>query len=190
MSYHNPLHASVTNNASYALTNANPRSAYCRIPVPHIPFQPASKWKSSVGRVSVGTTTFDFAGHPGLGVKIREVASRGAHGVAAMMAGAHDPVLANTGLRSIQFAITWPGYPHVEWLRSIEIVTPSGHITRSQLAALISQQYMRFIENISSSQFAQWRIGHPGLGLEHLVLMSVTNVLDDVWQATIAIERS
>ncbi|KDQ63932.1 hypothetical protein JAAARDRAFT_86951, partial [Jaapia argillacea MUCL 33604] len=138
--------------------------------------------------------TFDFAGHRGMGVKIREVASRGVHGVAAMMAGPHDPVLVHTGMRNIKFCITWPGYPHVEWLRTIDIVTPTGPITRSQLAALVSQQYMRFIEkcqheNISGSQFAQWRLGYPNLGVEHLVLMSITNVLDDVWQATITIER-
>lgn len=115
-SYINPLHPpipsgcyspfSVLANAQHG--NHAPRylsPTQRRVPQPA--FAPSSKWRSSMSipRKIDRPITFDFLGFSQQGVPMRELSSRGASALGAMIQGAHDPVLANTGLRRIVLVI-------------------------------------------------------------------------------------
>ncbi|KAJ8081411.1 hypothetical protein PM082_007252 [Marasmius tenuissimus] len=207
MSHYNSLHSNVSTSqmSSYsslsgALTynqngNAshptNPLTRKCR--VPQTPYVPSSKWRAQTGRAHPlnGTISFDLIGLQGQGIPLREVRTRGPQGLQQAMQGANDMILGHTQLRKIAFHIRWPGYEHSEWIRSIDVATPQGPITRAQLAMVISQNFARYIEKnqYEATREIQWRLG-PGGGIQfdHIVLLSLTNVFEDAWQADVAVE--
>ncbi|KII94531.1 hypothetical protein PLICRDRAFT_97522 [Plicaturopsis crispa FD-325 SS-3] len=195
MSYENPLHPPVPVNKFSPFTSINASLLTpTRQRVPQPQYAPASKWKATICRApEQRPVTFDIAGYPaGYGVPLRELCTRGPVGMASMIAGASEPVLAHYGLKKIKLRILWPGYPHVDFERTIDIYTPSGPITRVQLASAIAMNYARWVDKTQyeaiNPQYAQWRVGGGALGVDRLILISLWNVFDDSWQAEIALD--
>ena len=110
---------------------------------------------------------FDYPGQTRQGVSMRDLHLRGP---SAPIQGANDFVLANTGLKRIVFRIIvrhspfhlgldlkvriiqWPGYGHVEWCRTIPVITNGAPITRASLGFQIASNFVRFVEVCSSSK--------------------------------------
>ncbi|KAL0064952.1 hypothetical protein AAF712_008074 [Marasmius tenuissimus] len=186
MSYSNPLHPPITSthlspyNALHRAMQASPSTRR------HVPHPTESKWK----RPSTNPIAFDFVGYPEQGMPLHELFFRGAHALQHMMEGADDMILADTGLESINFHISWPGYEHVEWNRDIEIITSRGPITRSHLGNVVAQHFTLFIERaqVECSKAEDWHLGRGGIRLEHIILLCVHNVSEDTWQAEVAVD--
>ncbi|KAG5637803.1 hypothetical protein H0H81_003135 [Sphagnurus paluster] len=200
MSYINPLHPPVTSSqrSQYSsLCGAVPTSAPSthvgpfRRRLPQPPYTPASKWRNAMGRLDPvqSAITFEYTNMPNQGVSMREMSVRSGAALASMVKGASDAVLAHSGVSRITLRIIWPGYEHVDWARSIEVNTTSGPITRAQLAVIISQNFARFIEKNRSepSRSSDWHMGPSGIRYEHLFLMALRNVFEDVWQADVIV---
>ncbi|KAG5650941.1 hypothetical protein H0H81_010478 [Sphagnurus paluster] len=200
MSYINPLHppvASSQRSQFSSLGGAVPVSAPqthtgpFRRRLPQPPYTPASKWRNATGRLNPlhSAITFEYANLPNQGVSMREMSVRSGAALASMVKGAGDAVLAHAGVARINLRIIWPGYEHVDWARSIEVNTASGPITRAQLAVIISQNFARFIEKNRSepARSSDWHMGPSGIRYEHLFLMALRNVFEDVWQADVVV---
>ncbi|RDB19892.1 hypothetical protein Hypma_013120 [Hypsizygus marmoreus] len=200
MSYLNPLHPPVTtahrsqfSSLGGAVHGSSPSTFLSpfRRRLPQAPYTPSSKWRNATGRLNEihSAITFDFIGYSRQGVPMRELSTRSANALSQMIQGAEDHVLAHTGLARITLRILWPGYEHIEWARSVEL-TVHGPITRSQLGAAISMNFARFIEKNRSetARSSEWHIGPNGIRFEHLVLISLCNVFEDVWQADVAVD--
>ncbi|RDB28050.1 hypothetical protein Hypma_002198 [Hypsizygus marmoreus] len=201
MAYVNPLHAPVSSShrSGYssiggAVHNAPEPSKFLspfRRHLPQATYTPISKWRTSTGRTNTlhNTVTFDFLGYNKQGVPMRELSTRGSHALAAMIHGANDLVLAHTRLTRITLVIIWPGYEHVEWSRTVEI-HPDGPITRSALGAAVAMNFARFMEKSRNERAMspEWQIGISGIRFEHVILLSLRNVFEDVWQADVAVD--
>ncbi|KAF8073326.1 hypothetical protein FPV67DRAFT_1446310 [Lyophyllum atratum] len=205
MSYINPLHPPVPSSRQSQFsslggavqpTASQTASSFVspfRRRLPQPPYTPASKWRNATGRLNQvhGAIAFDFLGYAKQGVPMRELSTRSAHALASMIHGAGDVVLAHTGLARITLRIIWPGYEHVEWARSIEVnLAGQGPVTRAQLGAIISQNFARFIEKTRSepARSSDWHLGPSGIRYEHMVLVALCNVFEDVWQADVAVD--
>ncbi|KAG6917559.1 hypothetical protein DXG01_002028 [Tephrocybe rancida] len=205
MSYLNPLHPPVrsSNQSQYSAldgalysSSSQPTSSFLsptRRRLPQQPYTPASKWRAATGRLDQvhNAIMFDYAGYAKQGVPMRELSARSGTVLASMIQGGKDTVLAHTGLARITFRILWPGYEHVEWARSVELTVGGyGPITRAQLGAAISQNFARFVEKTrtESSRSAEWNLNSSGIRFEHLVLVALVNVFEDVWQADVAVD--
>ncbi|KAF8900602.1 hypothetical protein CPB85DRAFT_1418010 [Mucidula mucida] len=111
---------------------------------------------------------------------------------APAIAGAKDAVFTKPGVTRITFHILWPGYPQVEWYRSVEVTTKTGPLTRAQLGYVVVGNYMRFIEktqyeSINAAERHR-KVGADGIRLENLVILSVWNTYENSWQAEIAVD--
>ncbi|KAL0575333.1 hypothetical protein V5O48_006635 [Marasmius crinis-equi] len=191
MSYTNPLHtpaSSITRSSYSSLGSAMPQpsasaSSSTRRRVPQTPVGKSREPPSNA-------IAFDFVGYPKSGMPLRELHARGPHALQQMMQGASDPVLANMRSRKINFHISWPGYEHVPWCRSIDIITSHGPIMRSHLASIIAHHFAEYIENVQhqGTRNADWRLGRGGFCLDHIMLLSLCHVGEDEWQAEVAID--
>ncbi|KAJ2931042.1 hypothetical protein H1R20_g6046, partial [Candolleomyces eurysporus] len=108
---------------------------------------PGSKWRVSTGSPNkqLPSISFDCAGHDIQGVPMRELNARNVATLVQMLQGANEPAFSQPGLQKITLRVHWPGYPHVDWARTIELV-PNGLMTRAQLAIAIATNYGRFME--------------------------------------------
>ncbi|KAK1220696.1 hypothetical protein PQX77_016522 [Marasmius sp. AFHP31] len=215
---HTPVHPSHISSFSSLGSAMTPppssKSHASRRHVPQTSYAPSSKWKNQTGRVQplCASISFDFIGITHQGMPLRELCARGPYALQQMMQGANDAVFANAPSRprKVTLHIRWPGYEHIEWVRTIEVVTASGHITRAQLAGVIAQNFARYVEvNIRpyqyfdsqqltfwSSQKTQfeattnidWRLGPAGITFDHITLLSLRNVFEDAWQAEVAVD--
>ncbi|TFK60460.1 hypothetical protein BDN72DRAFT_828884 [Pluteus cervinus] len=189
MALDSPLHPPVPNllvSSDSALSGA--MNSPTRGWLPQVVYVPRSKWKSATGRSLPPNPAimFDYAGHSQQGVSMRAIH----HGSAPQLEGSDDPVLQHTGLQTITLRIIWPGYEYIDFSRAIEIALPSGPITRSELAAAVSANFCRFLEKVkcSPSTGTSWTVGVGGIRFEHLVLVSLINTWENVWQAAVAID--
>ncbi|KAF9463659.1 hypothetical protein BDZ94DRAFT_1163524 [Collybia nuda] len=201
MSYINPLHAPVSaaNRSQFSslggAVNSTPTPGQFLSPfrrrLPQAPYTPSSKWRNATGRLNQlhSAISFDYLGYSKQGVPMRELSTRGTHALASMIHGANDPVLAHTGLVRITLRILWPGYEQVDWARSIEIAT-QGPMTRAQLGAAVAMNFARFVEKTRTepARSSEWHLGPSGIRFEHLILVSLSNVFEDVWQADVAVD--
>ncbi|KAL0064954.1 hypothetical protein AAF712_008076 [Marasmius tenuissimus] len=189
MSYTNPLHTPVgtINRSSYsALGSAiqQPSASASSSTRRRVP-------QSSVGKSRPSNEiSFDYVGYSNVGMPLRELHARGPHALQQMMQGANDAVLAHTRQRKINLHISWPGYEHAPWCRSIDIMTPAGPITRAHLASIVAHCFSEYIEKTQyqSTRSPDWRLGAGGFSLDHIMLLSVCNVGGDEWQAEVAID--
>ncbi|KAK1215542.1 hypothetical protein PQX77_021844 [Marasmius sp. AFHP31] len=192
MSYSNPLHTPVgsINRSSYSTLGSAMQ-------------QPATPEAGSSTRRLVPQTcvsksrqqpsnavSFDYVGHPKLGMPLREIHARGPSALQQMMQGANDAVLSHTRLRNVTLHISWPGYEHVPWSRTVDVVTSDGPITRAYLASIIAHHFAEYIEKNKNqaTKNPDWRLGSGGFCLDHIILLSVYNVCEDAWQAEVAID--
>ncbi|TFK60459.1 hypothetical protein BDN72DRAFT_526234 [Pluteus cervinus] len=188
MTTYKPLHHHVPNGlvspgSGEAVT---PFSSPTRRWLPQITYVPTSKWKNATEQSFPPNpvVAFDYVGHSNQGVSMRAIH----HGSAPQLDGSDDPVLQYTGLQKITLRIIWPGYEYITFSRVIEIVRPSGPITRSDLAAVVSANFCRYLEKAKSSPSTEteWTVGPSSVRFEHLILVSLVNVWENVWQAAIA----
>lgn len=56
------------------------------------------------------------------------------------------------GLTDCDFISQWPGYEHVDWMRSINLNTPTGWMTKGQLAFQIGKMISNYVEVSSPSR--------------------------------------
>ncbi|EDR16178.1 uncharacterized protein LACBIDRAFT_321426 [Laccaria bicolor S238N-H82] len=200
--YNNPLHPPIPSTfqspfnalsgAVVCSANAPPFVSPFRRRLPQIPYTPSSKWRNVTGRTNLvhSPVHFDYLGYTRQGVPMRELSTRGAHALSSMIVGATDQVFVHTGLSRITLYIIWPGYEHVDWRRSIEIMV-NGPMTRAQLGAVVASNFARFIEMTRNerSTCSDYKIGTSGILFEHLVLVGLHNVFEDAWQADVAVDR-
>ncbi|KAJ7833853.1 hypothetical protein B0H14DRAFT_3087661 [Mycena olivaceomarginata] len=140
--------------------------------LPFEPFTPA-RWNAATGRSEVHRpVSFDYPGQ-------------------ARQGGANDFVLSHTGLQRVVFRIIWPGYGHVEWCRAIPVTSPNGApITRVALAVQIASNFARFVEKsqYETPSTRDWMVSPTCVRFEHLLLISLQNTFEDVWQADVALD--
>ncbi|KAL0064957.1 hypothetical protein AAF712_008079 [Marasmius tenuissimus] len=145
MSYTNPLHTPIgtINHSSYSSLGSaiqQPATSASSSTRQRVPQTPVGKSRPS------NVISFDYAGYSNIGMPLRELHARGPHALQQMMQGANDAVLTHTRQRKINLHISWPGYEHVPWCRSIDIITPAGPITRTYLASIIAHCFAEYIE--------------------------------------------
>ncbi|TRM70536.1 hypothetical protein BD626DRAFT_564156 [Schizophyllum amplum] len=130
--------------------------------------------------------TFDFT--TGMrGVPLQDLLSRSQHGVGQILKGAGDAALACTGLKSIALLVTWPGYEHFNFAAPIDIVLPTGHITRGQLGHAVAKCMAAFMEKVGPNGKDQaWKFGNR-IRYQDMVLLSIWNIRQDTWQVEIAL---
>ncbi|TFK24495.1 hypothetical protein FA15DRAFT_592283 [Coprinopsis marcescibilis] len=161
--------------------------------LPQTAYVPASKWRAATAtsNLHLAPVSFDLIGYAKQGVLMRDLSTRSVPAIGQLLAGATDAVMASTGLKQITLRIMWPGYTHVDWARVIELNAPTGPITRAHLALLIAQNFSRFVElaRSQSPTAGEYIIAPGGIQYEHLVLVGLHNVFEDVWQADVAIDR-
>ncbi|KAJ2912201.1 hypothetical protein MD484_g8221, partial [Candolleomyces efflorescens] len=161
--------------------------------LPQPAYTPPSKWKVSTGSGSkqFPSISFDYVDRPNQGVPMRELSARNVSTLVQVLQGPNEPVFSQTGLRKITLRIHWPGYPHVDWARTIELVSSGGPITRVQLATAIAMNYGRFMELARTAKptSPDFVINVSAIQFEHLVLVALRHVFEDVWQADVALDR-
>ncbi|KAJ6454224.1 hypothetical protein C8R45DRAFT_944806 [Mycena sanguinolenta] len=142
---------------------------------------------SSYGKLSLSAKNDDYPGQTRQGVSMRDLHLRGP---SAPIQGANDFVLATTGLKRIVLRIIWPGYGHVEWCRTISVITNHAPITRASLGCQIASNFVRFVEksDYESPTSRDWMISPSCVRFEHLYLVALHNTSDDVWQADVALD--
>lgn len=108
----------------------------------------------------------------GLGIPLQDILARGGgKGLEVLLSGGSDEVfneLKTSGGDKIQFRVVvsiiamlsssgayslpqWPGYEHMEMLRTISLNTPMGWMTRGQLLFQVAKIVMSFLEvNLNS----------------------------------------
>ncbi|TFK33278.1 hypothetical protein BDQ12DRAFT_658156 [Crucibulum laeve] len=201
MTYNNPLHPPIKNvqcspfsALGSAVTNNSAHSGFIspqRRRLPQATYTPNSKWRSATGRLNqvYAPIIFDYIGYTRQGVPMQELGSRSTYALAHMITGANDLVFAHTGLQRFTLRIMWPGYSHIEWARSIE-VNANGPMTRAQLGGILAMNFARFLEKIRGevTTAPEWRISSNGIRFDHVVLVGLHNVFEDVWQADVAID--
>ncbi|KAF7293787.1 hypothetical protein HMN09_01174400 [Mycena chlorophos] len=137
---------------------------------------------------------FDYANAqvPGQGVWMRELRL---HGPQTNLRNATDLVFATApqtaGLPRIVFRIMWPGYGHIEWCRTMQILAPNGApITRIGLAIQIANNFANYFERTQYEQptSADWMISPSCVQFKHLYLVSLVNTAEGVWQADVALD--
>ncbi|KAE9394914.1 hypothetical protein BT96DRAFT_886211 [Gymnopus androsaceus JB14] len=205
--YLNPIHPPVKNTSHYTTLGGAicggpgyaPTPLLFLVPnrtwVPQTPYRPSSsssKWRMTVDqtdRLAPGQSSvaFDHNGYMRQGMKMTQLYGKGSYTLGQMMNGAGDRVLMSTGLGKIRLYVRWPGYD--EWIRPIEINTSSGPITRADLAAAVALHVSRYFEAYYPMSNGPWRIAPSnGIRFDMLVLVSITNIFEDVWQADIAVD--
>ncbi|KAG6829423.1 hypothetical protein H0H92_004569 [Tricholoma furcatifolium] len=192
MSYINPLHPPIrsTHQSYYSSIGGalqNRSLSPNRRPLPQRPFALASKSRSAPAYAPI---IFDHPGCSQQGVPMRELVARSGTGMTALLQGAGDLVFACTGLVRITLKIMWPGYEHLDWASPIDLTyAGSGPITRAQLAASVSHGFARFTERARKEycRSTEWSLVSSGIRFEQLVLLSLFNVCEDIWQADVAI---
>ncbi|KAJ7463265.1 hypothetical protein FB451DRAFT_1043330 [Mycena latifolia] len=195
--YPNPAHAQgpPRNGQFYTLTHTSgqPSSSFAspspsRRRMPFIPYSPAQGFKAAAGRKQLlhEMVTFDYPGQARQGVSMRELRLKG---TSTPLQGAGDLVLAQSGLQRVVFRILWPGYGHVEWCRTISVVSPNGApITRVALGVQIASNFINFFERTryEAPTAVDWMISPSCVCFEDLYLISLQNTFENVWQADIA----
>ncbi|KAF9259211.1 hypothetical protein L218DRAFT_1059804 [Marasmius fiardii PR-910] len=200
MSYSNPLHCYVSSSqlspysslgaGTIAYNEKGTRNPTFRHKLPQSLHAPSGRLGKISSRAPLSAPIcFDFITQPRQGIPLKELSVIGTAGLQQMMEGANDPVPTG-GEKKIIFHICWPGYEHVEWQRSVEVVTPRGHMTRSQLAGVIARSFAIYIEKTQyeATRDINWRLGPDGIRYEHLILLSLNNIYENAWQAEVAIE--
>ncbi|KAF7432552.1 hypothetical protein PC9H_004493 [Pleurotus ostreatus] len=192
MAYYNPIHPTIQSGQQSGFSSLGsavpPFLSAKRKRVPQLLFTPSSKWGASFGRTNQNRPiTFDMNGYHGQGIRMNEISARGAPALGSMMFGANDIVFP-ANVRRITFRICWPGYQHVEWTRSVEVVTSSGPMTRLQLARAITDNYVNYISHTAyaTSSDPTWPLSSATF--PRLVLVALWNVYEDSWQADVAFD--
>ncbi|KAF8832725.1 hypothetical protein HHX47_DHR1001677 [Lentinula edodes] len=199
MSYNNPLHSPVpaskqstynSLSSSIAASTSSSSSSYTNSRRRRVPYTPSLKFRSSSRPQA--PIAFDCLGYPGAGMPMREIYARGEIALAQMMDRGAERVMvfAQSGIRRIHLVVRWPGYEHLECTFPIEVVLSSGHITRVQLAAAVTNTFIKFIEQAQNegSSSPEWRFGSKGIQFTQLSLLSIAHLSEDAWRAEIAVD--
>ncbi|TCD62473.1 hypothetical protein EIP91_006821 [Steccherinum ochraceum] len=137
--------------------------------------------------------SFDLVGaQRPYGIPVSLLTSNGCkRSVPSMVQNSQDPVF--EGLDRLTFRLIWPGYEHVELSRQIRLSTPTGQITRGQLAEQIIEHLINFFCRLSQETVNQsvnpstkvWMIGHsPGQwSMDNIILLGLYPVHGNTFQA-------
>ncbi|PPR04857.1 hypothetical protein CVT24_007245 [Panaeolus cyanescens] len=201
MSYVNPLHAPIQNNAKSgfsSLAGAFPASAGGapvsdkRRRLAQTIYYPSAKWQNATKRSPASAPiTFDYRGRKGYGVSMTDLSARSIPNIMSLVENADEKVLVSSGHTKITFRIMWPGYDSgSEWVRSIDVRAPEGPFTRAQLGQAVAQNFSRYVEKHRNQPCSvpDSRIADNNIRFEHLVLVSLHNTFDDSWQAEVVID--
>ncbi|KAF5377773.1 hypothetical protein D9757_008112 [Collybiopsis confluens] len=197
MSYSNPLHppvhaskqsvySSLSTSGATSSSSASSNSRRRRVP-----FISSSKFPSSSQPLHF-PITFDYQGYPGAGIPMREIYARGELALAQMMDRGSERLatFAQSGLRRINLAILWPGYEHLGYCIPIDVILSSGHISRVQLATVITAAFVKYLERARTEAptTPEWRLDSKGIQFSQLSLLSINHVSADVWKADITVD--
>lgn len=157
--------------------------------LPQESYTPTCKWQQSTGTQNLGSVSFDFHNYYGQGIPLSRLMNLGPSTVAAM-SGAYDQPLASIRTRYIILRILWPGYAS-NIPQKIAVYAPDGSpITRAHLGQQVARAIAAFVQahrKLPSSR-PKFRISDDNLQLGNLVLISLRHVIEDSWQAEIAID--
>ncbi|KAJ6474888.1 hypothetical protein C8R45DRAFT_834770, partial [Mycena sanguinolenta] len=120
---------------------------------------------------------FGYPGQTRQSVPMRDLHLRGP---SVLIQGAHDFLLANTGLKRIVFPIMW--------CRTIPVITNGAPITRAFIDSQIASDLVRFKSDYETPTSRDWMISPSCVRLEHLYLVALHKTSDDVWQADVALD--
>ncbi|KAF7306233.1 hypothetical protein MIND_00413900 [Mycena indigotica] len=142
------------------------------------PYKPAD-WRvqRSTNHLMQSPISFDYrhtsASLAGQGVAMRDLRLQGN---ATRIEGANDLVLAHSGLARITFRIIWPGYEHVEWCRTMSIVSDHGApITRLGLAIQVASSFAHWTEKTQYEKptSPEWMVSPACVQFKHMYLVSL-----------------
>ncbi|KAJ7069189.1 hypothetical protein C8F01DRAFT_1207068 [Mycena amicta] len=160
--------------------------------VPPQPYVPGQGWRRTNGAShrTLPPISFDYAGQPrpGQGVSMRELRLKS---TSTPIQGASDLVFAASGLQRVVFRIIWPGYGHVDWCRTMPVVSSTGGpISRVALAVQIATSFASWFEKTQYEQptTPEWMISPSCVQFKHIYLISLINTFEDVWQADVALD--
>ncbi|KXN90318.1 hypothetical protein AN958_04351 [Leucoagaricus sp. SymC.cos] len=130
---------------------------------------------------------FDYFSQARQGVALRDFSVKSQGAVNQIVAGANEPVLANTGLQKIDLRVMWLGYEHVDCSFTFPV---NRTTTKGQLGAHIAKQFRKFCDKAASSSIAvgDWCIGPGSISFDHLYLVALYSFGDNVCQADIAVD--
>ncbi|GBE82836.1 hypothetical protein SCP_0412230 [Sparassis crispa] len=127
----------------------------------------------------------DFRMGAARGVRVRDILNK-----SIVIDNSEDHVFATIGNRSITLVIAWPGYTQSGTY--IKLQVGGKPITRGQLAECISSSVSLFIGKASKSRVAhgyeRWAIGHRGVHLSRLWLISIVKAHKNIWLAELEIK--
>ncbi|KAH9833849.1 uncharacterized protein C8Q71DRAFT_178191 [Rhodofomes roseus] len=91
------------------------------------------------------------------------------------------------GRNVLNLRVSWPGYPQCEGVKQLPIPSPA---TRVDVALAVVGEYIRLMERARFEQFQAvgregWRVGKGCIALENLILVSISNDSDDIYEAEI-----
>ncbi|KAF7306232.1 hypothetical protein MIND_00413800 [Mycena indigotica] len=159
--------------------------------VPFNPYQP-SEWRvqNATNHLMQPSISFDYIGAAaaGQGVSMYDIRLQGN---ATQLKAANDLVLASSGLTRITFRIIWSGYEHVEWCRTINVVSETGvPITRLGLAIQVASSFAHWTEKAQyvKPTSSDWMVSPACVQFRHMYLVSLVNTFENVWQADVALD--
>ncbi|TFK39968.1 hypothetical protein BDQ12DRAFT_698016 [Crucibulum laeve] len=96
---------------------------------------------------------------------------------------------------SVSIRLEWPGYR--QWSRQIptkDFRSPPGPITKAKLAKNVAKCVQRFIDErknqpLEEETDVRWKIGHPHITLDDIVLVSIHHVSLGSWQPHLRLRR-
>jgi len=145
---------------------------------------PQRLWKPTMRAISSPLippppVTFDLVdAHASYGLPISFVTSENVNPqIPNMVQNSDDLVL--EGLNKISLRIQWPGYEHVDWVRTIGLTTSSGRMTRGELAEEVVRLLWYFFDRLSyevvNPSKRVWAVGR-GQGqwsIENIILVAL-----------------
>ncbi|OAX38205.1 hypothetical protein K503DRAFT_691952, partial [Rhizopogon vinicolor AM-OR11-026] len=88
--------------------------------------------------------------------------------------------------------LQWPGCEHLDRTHPLDLYTPAGPLTRSQLAVQVAHAFARFIDELQGFSpawhDAAWRFGDGGISYNRLILSMFWNVCNDTWLAEVIVD--
>ncbi|KZT70254.1 hypothetical protein DAEQUDRAFT_764716 [Daedalea quercina L-15889] len=144
--------------------------------------KPLSPWAGQT-RITFESTADVFGGR-GLPLSLLQ----GGMAPGRVLRGASEPVFGNGAPRNtFTLRVSWPGYTQFDSVRQVPI-RPGA--TRLDVAMIVLGQYSRLferarVETMRDSSRGGWTIGKGAITLSSLVLVAVSNDMDDVFEAEI-----
>ncbi|OJA09460.1 hypothetical protein AZE42_10789, partial [Rhizopogon vesiculosus] len=88
----------------------------------------------------------------------------------------------------------WPEYEHLDWPHPLDLYTPAGLLTRSQLAVQVAYAFAQFIAQQEVQGYPPAQHGatccfdNGGISYNRLILSGLWYVCDDTWLPEVIVD--